>query len=115
MPGPDLVDRRSPRPQARNLVNTPVPKRIRRSKELLGVSAVTFLALAIWMGPNAACWVIAIAAVIAGWVWLAGRFPVVGWLTYVFFNSFMVGLIGGLFGYRGGYGYGYGPRYRRWR
>ena len=46
-------------------MTTPAPKRIRRSKELLGVSAVTFLAICIWVGPNAACWFIAIAAIIA--------------------------------------------------
>ena len=33
-------------------MNTPAPKRIRRSKELLGVSAVTFLTLCVWIGPH---------------------------------------------------------------
>ena len=47
-------------------------------------------------------------AVVAGWIRLALRFPVVGWLTYVFFDGFF----GGLFGYRSAY---YRPRYRRWR
>ena len=38
------------------------PKTIRRSKQLLGVSAVTFLTLCVWLGPHVACWLIAIAA-----------------------------------------------------
>ena len=79
----------------------------------IGISATTFLTLCVWIGPNAACWLIAIAAIVTGWVLLAHRLPVVGWLTYVFFNSFVLGLISGLFGYRGGYGYySYRPRYR---
>ena len=78
-----------------------------------GISATTFLMLSIWIGPTAACWLIAIAAIVAGWIWLGHRFPTVGWLTYVFFNSFVLGLIGGLFGYRGGYYYAYRPRTRR--
>ena len=82
------------------------PKRIRKSKDLLLVSAITFLTLCVAWGPNAACWVIAIAAVIAGWVWLARRYPFAGWLTFVFFDGF----IGGLIGYRAAY---YRPR--RWR
>jgi hypothetical protein len=85
------------------------PARIRKSKDLLGVSAITFLTLCVWIGPHAACWLIAIAAIIAGWIWLANRFPTFGWLTYVFFDGFL----GGLFGYRAGYYHG--PRYRRWR
>jgi hypothetical protein len=88
-------------------MTTPSPKRIRRSKELLGVSAVTFLALCIWVGPNAACWFIAIAAIIAVWVALCRRFPTFGWLTFVFFDGFF----GGLFGYSSGTYYR--PRRRR--
>jgi hypothetical protein len=92
---------------------TACPPRIRRSKDLLGVSATTFLALSIWIGPHAACWLIAIAALVAGWIWLAARFPTVGYLTYVFFYGVVGGLISGLFGYRSGYGYH--PRYLRRR
>ena len=88
-------------------MNTPAPKRICRSKELLGVSAVAFLALAIWMGPHAACWLVAIAAFIAAWVWLCRRFPTFSWFTYVFIDGFC----GGLFGYRSGIYYR--PRCRR--
>jgi hypothetical protein len=84
----------------------PTPARIRKSKELLDLSAVTFLALCVWMGPHAACWFIAIAAIVAGWVWLCRRFPTFGCFTLVFFDGFL----GGLFGYRSGY---YRPR--RWR
>ena len=76
------------------------PRRIRRSKELLGSSAVTFLALCIWMSPNAACWFVGIAAIIAVWVALCRRFPVVSYLTGAFFRGFVPGLISGLFGYR---------------
>jgi hypothetical protein len=94
-------------------MNTPAPKRIRRSKELLGVSlgvsAVTFLTLCVWIGPHAACWLVAIAAIIAMWVWLCRCFPTFVWLTAEFFDGFL----GGLFGYRSGVYYR--PRYRRRR
>ena len=93
-------------------MNTPAPKRIRRSKRALGVTAVTFLTLCVWLGPHAACWLIAIAAVVALWAALCRRFPVVGYLTGAFFRGFVPGLISGLFGY-GGYRY-YGRRHRRW-
>jgi hypothetical protein len=79
----------------------------------LGVSTTTLLMLSIWLGPHAACWLIAIAATVAAWTWLAARFPTVGYLTYVFFYGFFGGLISGLFGYRSGYGYH--PRTRRRR
>lgn len=72
-----------------------------------GLSATTFLLLGIWLGPTAACWLVAIAAIVAGWVWLCRRFPTFGWLTYVFFDGFC----GGLFGYRSGIYYR--PRRRR--
>jgi hypothetical protein len=72
-----------------------------------GLSAVVFLMLCIWLGPQAACWLVAIAAIVAMWVALCRRFPVVGYLTYRFF----LGFFGGLFGYRTYYR----PRYRRRR
>jgi hypothetical protein len=91
-------------------IATAAPKRIRKSKKLLAISAVTFLTLSVWMGPEAACWLIGSAAIVAVWTALCRRFPTVGWFTYVFFNSFVLGLIGGLFGYRGGgYRYTYRP------
>lgn len=86
---------------------TPATKRIRRSKELLGISAVTFLALCVWMGPDAAVWFIFIAAIVAVWVALGRRFPTFGWLTAIFIDGFF----GGLFGYRSGIYYR--PRRRR--
>jgi hypothetical protein len=45
----------------------------------IGVSTTTFLALSIWLGPTAACWLIAIAATLTVWFWLCRRFPVLGW------------------------------------
>jgi hypothetical protein len=74
----------------------------------LGLSATTFLLLGVWLGPHAACWLVAIAAIIAGWIWLARRSPTFGWLTAVFFDDF----ISGLFGARSGCYY---PRARRRR
>ena len=47
----------------------------KRDKALLGISATTFLLLCVWIGPHAACWLIAVAAIITGWVWLCRRFP----------------------------------------
>lgn len=69
------------------------PRRVRSSKELLSVSAVTFLALCVWMGPDRACFFVAVAAIIAAWVALCRRFPFVGVLTLLFFD----GLVSGLF------------------
>jgi uncharacterized membrane-anchored protein len=71
----------------------------------IGVTATTFLALSIWLGPDLACWLISGAALVTVWVWLAARFPTVGYLTYVLFYGFVGGLISGLLGYRSGYGY----------
>ena len=75
----------------------------------IGVTATTFLALCIWLGPNAACWLIVIAAFIACWAWLCVRFPFFG----VFTVACISGFVGGLFGYRSGYYYR--PYYRRRR
>jgi hypothetical protein len=87
----------------------PTPKRTHSRQALIGISATTYLMLCLWLGPHAACWLIALAAIIAGWVWLAYRFPLVGWFTTVFFAGFISGLVG----YRAPY---YRPRYyRRWR
>ena len=88
---------------------TAAPKRIWKSKELLVVSAVAFLTLCVWIGPSAACWLVAITAIIACWVLLCRRFPMVGWFTAVFFDGFL----GGLFRYRSGIYYR--PRYGRRR
>ena len=63
--------------------------------------------LCLWLGPHVACWLIAIAAFVARWVWLCNRFPTVGWFTAVFFDGFL----GGPFGYRSGIYYR--PRRRR--
>jgi hypothetical protein len=69
-------------------MNTPV--RIRRSKDLLGVSAVTFLTLCVAWGQNRACFVIAFASVLVGWLALCRRYPTVAWIT--------MGFLRGLFG-----------------
>jgi hypothetical protein len=91
----------------------PHPKRTHSRRALLGISATTFLTLCVWMGPDAACWLIGVAAFIALWTALCRRFPTFGYLSGVFFNSFVLGLIGGLFNYRSGYAYR--PRTRRRR
>jgi hypothetical protein len=78
------------------------PARIRRSKDLLGVSATAFLTLCLWVGPHAACWLVATAAIVATWVAICRRFPAVGYLTGIFVVGFVQGL------------WGYGRRTRRW-
>ena len=68
----------------------PTPARIRRSKDLLGVSAVTFLTLGIAWGPSRACFVITVIAI--GWAWFAlcRRYPAIAYAT--------LGFLRGLFG-----------------
>ena len=78
------------------------PARIPSSRRLLAVSAVTYLALAIFVGVHAAFYLVIASALIALWVALCRRFPVVGILTL----AFVSGLLGGLFGY--------GRGHRRW-
>jgi hypothetical protein len=53
--------------------------RIHRSKDLLGLSATTFLLLCIWLGPNLACFLIAVVALLAAWFALCRRYPAVAW------------------------------------
>jgi hypothetical protein len=84
----------------------------RRGMKRLWLSAIVYLALCVWLGPTAAFWLTAIGAWTLFWVYLCGRFPILGRFTSVF----LVGFIGGLFGSRGGYGYySYAPRRRRRR
>ena len=90
------------------------PVRIRRSKDLLVVSAVTYLVLALALGVHVAFVLVIASAIIALWVAAARRFPVIGALTAAFFRGFVPGLISGLFGSRGG-GYTYRSGYRRRR
>ena len=97
--------------QAHTIVR--VPARTHNSKDLLAVSAVAYLALALGLGVHVAFALVVASAVIAIWAAAARRFPVVARLTHAFFFGFVLGLISGLFGYRGGYYYGYGYRRRR--
>jgi hypothetical protein len=76
----------------------------RRDETLLGLSATTFLLLGVWIGPHAACWLVATAAILGAWVALCRRFPIVGYFSRVFLGGFLSGLVG----YRSGY------RRRRW-
>ena len=78
------------------------PARTHRSAALLAVSATTYLVLGVAFGIHAAFTLVVLAAVVALWVALCRRFPVVGALTLAFVSGFL----GGLFGY-GGYGRGY--------
>ncbi len=68
--------------------NRPAPVRIRKSKELLGVTAVTFLTLCVWLGPDRAVFLLAVVAI--GSLWLLGcrRWPLVA--------IFTIGVIRGL-------------------
>jgi hypothetical protein len=70
------------------------PARTHRSSELLGVTATTYLALAIALGVHAAFYLVVASAVIALWAALCRRFPVVGYFTGVFVIGFIQGLTG---------------------
>jgi hypothetical protein len=61
----------------------------------LGLTAVTFLMLSIWIGPDRACFFILIAAALTVWFWLIRRFPHLGIAA--------MGFISGLIGTRGYY------------
>jgi hypothetical protein len=68
----------------------PMPKRTHSRRVLLGVSATTYLALCVWLGPNIATFLIVVVAIGAVWFWFAGRFPRTAWVAY--------GFLRGLFG-----------------
>ena len=82
-----------------NLASARYGKRNRAAQ--LGVSATTFLTLCVWLGPNRACFVIALAAIVAAWVALCRRFPFVGVLTLFFFDVLVSSLLYRGGGYRG--------------
>jgi hypothetical protein len=88
------------------------PARAHRDSALLAVTATTYLLLGVAFGVHAAFYLVVASALIALWAAACRRFPVVARLTHAFFFGFVLGLISGLFGTRGGY-YGYG--YRRYR
>jgi hypothetical protein len=73
----------------------------------LGLSATTFLMLCIWLGPDRAVFLITVAAIVALWVAVCRRWPIIGYFSIIFLDGFL----GGLFGYRSYYR----RRYRRWR
>jgi Flp pilus assembly protein TadB len=68
----------------------PMPKRTHSRKALLGVSAMTYLALCVWLGPKVATSLIIVAALLAAWFWTCRRHPTAAWLTW----AFMRGLAG---------------------
>ena len=74
----------------------------RKREAQLGLSAVVFLVLCVWMGPHAACWLVAIAAIVAMWVAACRRWPFAARLSIAFLDGFLSGLIGSR------------RRYRRW-
>lgn len=73
-------------------MNPSAPKRIRKSKDLLGVSAVTFLVLCVGLGPRLACSLLFVAAIVTVWILAAKRWP--------WFAVFSAGFIRGLFSRR---------------
>jgi hypothetical protein len=91
------------------------PAHAYRDSALLAVTATTYLLLGVAFGVHVAFTLVVVSALVALWVAACRRFPVVGWLTYIFFNGFVLGLIGGLFGARGGDYYYGGYRGRRRR
>ena len=73
----------------------------KRDSELLAVSAVTYLALAIAFGVHAAFYLVIASAIVAAWIAACRRWPFAGHLTGAFLGGFIRGLVGG--------------RRRRWR
>ena len=71
------------------------PARTHRSSELLAVSAVTYLALALAFGVHAAFYLVIASVVVAGWVAICRRFPAIGYFSGIFLGGFLSGLIGG--------------------
>jgi hypothetical protein len=65
------------------------PKHTHSRRALLGVSATTFLLLGIWLGPDRAVFLIAVAAVVSGWFLACRRWPLVA----IFTTGFIRGLL----------------------
>jgi hypothetical protein len=78
----------------------------KRDEALLGVSATTFLLLCLWLGPDRAVFLLAVVAIVAMWIAICRKWPIVGYFTVVFLGGFVSGLIGGRGSYR--------RRGRRW-
>ena len=82
----------------------------RKRAAQIGLTCTTFIALCLWIGPDAACWLIGVVAFVTGWIWLCSRSA---WFSY-FTGVLLVNLIGwfitGLYWYRSRSAY----RRRRW-
>lgn len=52
-----------------------------------GLSAVTFLVLCIWLGPDRACFLLTVVAIVAGWFWACRRWPIVAYITWGFIRG----------------------------
>jgi hypothetical protein len=61
-----------------------------RRERQLGLSAVVFLMLGIWLGPRLAVSLLTVAAIIATWWAMCRRWPILGVMT--------LGFLRGLFG-----------------
>lgn len=70
----------------------------RRDQQLIGISAVTYLILCLWLGPHGAFYLVLATAIITVWWALCRRFPFVGVMTI----AMLTGFFSGLFGYRSG-------------
>jgi hypothetical protein len=55
----------------------------------IGLSATTFLLLGIWLGPDRACFLIAVAAILTVWFWACRRWPLVAVFTLGFFRGLL--------------------------
>ena len=82
----------------------------RRGMKRWWISAIVYLMACVWLGPHVAFWLTVIGGWTLFWFYLCGRFPILGMFT----SAFLTGLIGGLFGARGG-GYAYYRTPRRHR
>jgi hypothetical protein len=71
-----------------------LPVRTHRTDELLVISALAYLTLAIALGVHAAFWLVIASTLITGWVLAYRRFSLVRWFTLGFVGGFIRGLSG---------------------
>jgi hypothetical protein len=69
--------------------NISAPTRFGKPKRAaqIGVTDTTFLALRVWIGPDRASFLMAIAAILTIWFWLCRRFPTAAWIDTGFIRA----------------------------
>ena len=59
----------------------------RADEARLGLSAVVFLQLCIWLGPDRAVFLVAVVAILTAWFLACRRWPWFAWFTINFLNG----------------------------